>query len=297
MNIKTPLYRSHYLLPDVPAEKVGTISFGLSVHLVPIFIFIALISYSHFSLPAIGGSFLITSFYTLLLIHWAEKNDPCVSLDPLSKNDLVEGLSLVFAIGAGAGTIVVTGGFLILSREVTITWQYGNWSSIFIALLLTDFSYYCIHRLLNHSKKKNFLCYWYRKIHARHHTVKELDFYRGNLSTFFDTAITGFQPPLILIGVVLGMSLETVLTTYGLIMLLQSTHHANHTFNIGLLRYFFVDNHSHKLHHCPRGYEVNFGAIFSIWDLLFRTYYEEWGLSASYMAKHRISLPIQKINS
>jgi sterol desaturase/sphingolipid hydroxylase (fatty acid hydroxylase superfamily) len=89
------------------------------------------------------------------------------------------------------------------------------------------------------------------------------------------------------------MDLHSTLVAYALVLLLQGTHHVNHTFNIGVLRYVFVDNHAHKLHHCPRGNLVNHGALFSLWDRFFGTFYEDFNRSPSHMAKHGIALPIR----
>ena len=74
---------------------------------------------------------------------------------------------------------------------------------------------------------------------------------------------------------------------YALVLMLQATHHANYTFNISYLRFFFMDNHAHKLHHCPRGYLVNHGALFSVWDQVFGTYYENWELSSNHTRGHQ----------
>lgn len=280
---------------NVPQENFKNIGFGFIGHFSPIFLFITIVSFAHFSLFGICIAFAFTSVYTLLMIRWSEKKHPSVNLEPVSRKDIVKGLGLVFITASVFGTAFVVSGFYILSHLIVVKSHFSNWIAVLISLLATDFSYYWIHRSLNHGKGRNFVSKWYRKIHVDHHTIKALDFYRGNLSSFFDTALIGFQVPLIFISVILGMNLETVLTSYCLVMILQSTHHANHTFNIGMLRFIFVDNHSHKLHHCPRGYSVNFGAMFAIWDIFFRTYYEEWNLSASFMAEYSIPLPIKKV--
>jgi len=280
---------------NVPAEKNGMIFLGLTVHLTPVILFVLTVSLLNFSLGAIIISFLITSMYSLLIIRLAEKKCPIVQLKQLTKSDIYYGLSLIFITAVIFGSTFLIFSNYILSSIFPLKWQSCNWSSVILALFLTDFAYYWIHRTLNHSKNSSTIIKWYRKIHAKHHAVEALDFYRGNISTFFDTAVTGFQIPLIIISTFLGMNLETIVTTYCLVLLLQSTHHANFTFNIGPLRYLFVDNHAHKLHHCPRGYDVNFGAIFSVWDLFFRTYYEEWSLSASYLAKNKIALPLRRV--
>jgi hypothetical protein len=61
------------------------------------------------------------------------------------------------------------------------------------------------------------------------------------------------------------------------------------------LRYLFMDNHAHKLHHCKRGNLVNHAAAFSVFDRLFGTYYEDWNLSSNYLHHYNIALPIKPI--
>ena len=102
--------------------------------------------------------------------------------------------------------------------------------------------------------------------------------------------MTAFQMPVLLASYILGMDLTSTLVAYSLLLVLEGTHHVNHTFNIGILRYVFIDNHAHKMHHCLGGHAVNHGIIFSIWDRLFGTFYENRNLSPSYMQKHKIPL-------
>ena len=168
----------------------------------------------------------------------------------------------------------------------------ASWVSILGAVAFADFSFYFIHRYFNHGKKNLPIVRWFRRNHAPHHSVEALDFLRGNLSSWIDTSVASFQIPLVIFGAILGFDLISEWVAYVLILLFQSTHHVNHTFNIGWLSRIFVDNHNHKIHHCPRGYLVNHGAVFSLWDQCFGTYYENRNISPSYFEKNRIPLPI-----
>jgi len=170
---------------------------------------------------------------------------------------------------------------------------HTSWWTIIAATFACDLAYYWIHRMLSHSKGNHPFLKYYRKKHAAHHSVTELDFLRGNQSSLVDTAISQFQPSMIIISWVLGMDLAPTLVAYGLILLLQATDHTSVTYNIGFLKYFFMDNHAHKLHHCKRGNLINHAAAFSIYDRLWGTYYEDWSLSSNYLHHHRIALPIK----
>jgi sterol desaturase/sphingolipid hydroxylase (fatty acid hydroxylase superfamily) len=293
------VYKSTFLVSDegspraVPVEHEGNLLCGSLAHLGPAVVVVATLALYGFGLVQLATSFVAGSLLGLFLLLGAEKHRPSVPLAPASRREVGEGMALVFAKGVGVGTAVVVGGWLLASRVTPVPWHTSGWVPVALAVPLTDFAYYWIHRTLNHSRGSHPVLRWYRRNHARHHAVAALDFLRGNVSSLFDTAITGFQIPLAVIAALFGMDLTSTLVAYALVLLLQGTHHVNHTFNIGALRYVFVDNHAHKLHHCPKGYLVNHGAIFSLWDRLFGTFYEDWDRSPSYMEKHRIALPIR----
>ena len=279
---------------NVPEEQKTSVLFGIASHLGPTFLFVIILLFTGFSISAIIVSFLAISLIFLFVVLRAEKKVPSVLLPSPTKKEVKEGLSLVFLKGFVIGGLVVVLFWWFLSFVIPYAGTVSSWWVIIIAVLLTDFAYYWIHRSLNHGRGNHFVLNWYRKNHALHHSVSELDFYRGNISTVFDTAVTGFQIPIAIIASLMGMDLATTLVAYGIVLQLQATHHANFTFNISLLSYIFMDNHAHKFHHCKKGYLVNHGALFSLWDRLFGTYYENWKLSSNYLHFHKIGLPIER---
>jgi sterol desaturase/sphingolipid hydroxylase (fatty acid hydroxylase superfamily) len=278
---------------SVPPERQGSVVFGVLAHLGPAAIVVAGVARYGFDLSSLGVSFVAASLFGLVVLLAAERRSPSVPLHPASSREVLEGMSLVFAKGVGVGTAVVVAGWFLGARLLPLPWHTSGWGPVALAVPLTDLGYYGVHRGLNHSRGDHPVLRWYRRNHAMHHAVSALDFLRGNVSSLFDTAITGFQIPLVILAAVLRMDLHSTLVAYALVLLLQGTHHVNHTFNIGALRYVFVDNHAHKLHHCPRGTLVNHGALFSLWDRMFGTFYEDWSRCPSFMAKHGIALPIR----
>lgn len=280
----------HAINVAVPPEHKGSFLFGIGVHLGPPVLFLTMMQATGRYWPWLLPEFLFASFIGLALILAAETLKPCVRLESPSVRDVVAGMALVFATGTGIGTAVVIAGHWALGRLIHVPWQNNSLIVAILAVPLTDFGYYWIHRMLNHGSGQRRIVRFYRRNHARHHSVAALDFFRGNISSTVDTAVTGFQFSLVILSTLLGMDLISTLVTYGLVLMLQATHHVNYTFNIGPLRYLFVDNHSHKLHHCPGGTLVNFGAIVSIWDRLFGTFYENWSTSASYMEKYAVHI-------
>ena len=219
------------------------------------------------------------------------------SAQPPTGQEIRKRLTLVFAKGVLAGGAVVVGGWWLGTLLGAHPVRHASWLAIAGAVLLTDGLYYCTHRFLEHGDSRNRVARWFRHAHVEHHRVEELDFFRGNHSSFWDTAVIGFQLPLAVLVTIFGLDLPATLAAYGLVLMLQGTHHVNHTFRIGVLRWVFVDNHAHKLHHCPRGRLVNHAALFSIWDRIGGTYYEDWSMSSDHLQRDRVALPIRQTPS
>ena len=208
----------------------------------------------------------------------------------ISSQDFLHGILFVTGIGLFLGTLILYASYhsflYIWSTTRTLEWLY-----ICYGVLLNDFVYYCYHRFLTHGFPGSV----FEHVHSPHHRIQVLDFCRGNLSSILDTAVLGFQIPLGWIAAVYHMSFDATLIVYVIILLLQATHHVNHTFSIGSLRFFLVDNHSHKLHHCPWGSNINFGACFSMWDRNLGTFYEDWKLNTSHVHQQRMELSVRPI--
>ncbi|MCA9537784.1 MAG: sterol desaturase family protein [Myxococcales bacterium] len=280
-------------IPETPPEQTGNIAYGIFGHCgSPVFYAVWLAVFGLTTYHAIVG-FLACSVVFFAFTLWAEHRHPSVKLPPLSLRDCIGGLSVVFYKGVLVGGGFVAGGWWVFSHISPYKTLSNTWLMVAIGTLLTDLAYYWIHRMMSHSRGPNPILRYYRRKHAAHHSVSEMDFMRGNQSSLVDTALGQFQPALILISWALGMDLPATLAAYGFILTLQATDHTNVTFNIGWLRYIFMDNHAHKLHHCKRGNLINHAAAFSFFDRLWGTYYEDWRLSSNYLHHHRIALPIK----
>jgi len=277
---------------DAPPERRSGVAFGLAVHLGPAVAFVAALTLGGVTAAHAAAAFAIISLLNLAVVLAAEARSPAVALPAPSRAQWVEGLALVFVKGAGVGGAVVAAGWWLLSLLSPVSGLGGGWLPIFAAVMLTDYAYYWGHRALNHGRGAHPLVRWSRRNHALHHSVPELDFLRGNVSSLFDTAVTGFQIPLAIIATALGLGLTETMVAYALVLMLQGTHHVNHTFDLGWLRHVFMDNHAHKLHHCRRGMLVNHGAMFSLWDRAHGTYFEDWSLNANHLHRSGVTLPV-----
>jgi sterol desaturase/sphingolipid hydroxylase (fatty acid hydroxylase superfamily) len=295
---------SYVTLPspkNVPPEQVTGLAYGIFGHLGSPVAYVVLLALLGVTAWNALWLFLATSVVFLGVTLYTEKASPSIQLPPPTKRELWDGLAMVFVKGVGVGGGFVAAGWWALSHvplaRVTGLGEgalSNDWVRITLATLGTDLAYYWIHRTMSHSRGPNPLLKYYRKKHAAHHSVTELDFMRGNQSSLVDTAISQFQPSLIVISWVLGQDLGGTLVAYGLILMLQATDHTSATFRIGWLNYVFMDNHAHKLHHCKRGGLINHAAAFAFWDRLWGTYYEDWSLSSNYLHHHGIPLPIKR---
>ena len=276
----------------VPASPAGSVPFGILVHFGPsVALLVAAAATGFAPVPTILGFMVASGLATAALIQ-AEAKAPSVELTRPSLIEKAKGLAHAFGVAVGLGTAVVVAGYWLLRRLVPWPSDMSVWLSIPLAVVLSDLLYYGLHRLLNHGRGTTPVVSWFKRSHAKHHSVEDLDFFRGILSSLPDTGIVGFQFPVLFSAAVLGMDLRSTLVAYALLLLLEGAHHVNHVVDIGVLRYVFLDNHAHQLHHCARGNLVNHGVIFSVWDRLFGTYYEDRSLSPAYMVKHHVALPI-----
>jgi sterol desaturase/sphingolipid hydroxylase (fatty acid hydroxylase superfamily) len=151
-----------------------------------------------------------------------------------------------------------------------------------VTMLSIDFASYITHRLMH---TNNLL--W--KMHHFHHTTTNLNFlstYRQNPIEviFLNSARASFAA--------LGLSVfhlfftnETpVILIQGLgagffiYMFTVNLHHSHIPIKYPkLLRFVLISPHVHHLHHSldSKHFDKNFGVVFSIWDRMFATYYEE----------------------
>ncbi len=281
--------------PNIPREQRGNVIYGIFGHLGSPFTFILVVALLGITPLNVAIAFFGASLIFIPFTIWEEHKNASIELPKCTRKEIVDGLVMVFIKGVLVGGGFVTVGWWALSFIPLYGKLYDNWWLIVGATFAVDLAYYWIHRLLSHSRGNGAILKYYRKKHAAHHSVTELDFMRGNQSSLVDTAISQFQPSLIFISYFMGMDLASTWSAYALILLFQATDHTSVTYNIGWLKYFFMDNHAHKLHHCKRGNLINHAAAFSIYDRLWGTYYEDWNLSSNYLHHHRIALPIKRI--
>ena len=280
----------------VPADDPSSVLFGILIHLGPIIfpcIILSAIDFTVFNVMVVAFAF---AFLGLGIALVAAKFRPAIPLPSMNLKILLRAfLWDIIGKGFGVGFSILLGAYFLLSYLSPYEATTSDWYKIVVAIALSDLWYYCIHRWFMHSKSNHTLAKKLRQEHAMHHSITDLDFFRGNKGSVIDNGVISFAFPLAIISTFLGLSLPGVLLAYIILMSIQITHHVNHSFQIGWLKYIIFDSHAHKLHHCKRGRLVNFAAVFAFWDRLFGTYYEDFSLSPSFMHAKKVTLPISPL--
>jgi sterol desaturase/sphingolipid hydroxylase (fatty acid hydroxylase superfamily) len=133
-----------------------------------------------------------------------------------------------------------------------------------IGVLATDFLAWFQH-FLKHKIP------WFWQIHAVHHSQREINMFTDLRFHFLEYIIsrTIIVIPLLIVGIETPkIAAYAVFTTW-----FTRFYHANIKSNFGFLRYLFVSPQSHRIHHSieRRHQDKNFGVLFSFWDRIFRT--------------------------
>lgn len=131
----------------------------------------------------------------------------------------------------------------------------------------------------------DFFGYWYHRaqhavpflwrMHAVHHSISDLSAINSNhhwTEEVFRVPLMTF-PAALLIGPETGPQLPIVAA----VLAVQGAFiHAATRLHLGPLRWFFVDNRYHRLHHSrsPEHFGKNYAAFTTLWDRLFGTAYD-----------------------
>lgn len=137
---------------------------------------------------------------------------------------------------------------------------------VFIALFITDFFQYWVHRSFHKIK-----ALWH--FHQIHHSIKCLDWLAGARLHLVDILITRS----IVYFALLGLNPSSL--AFNIYILIMATHsiyiHSNIKFSYGFLDYCFVTPRYHHWHHNdrPETYDKNFAIHFPVIDMVFGSFY------------------------
>lgn len=154
--------------------------------------------------------------------------------------------------------------FSFLTVQSVGQWPY--WTRFVLGVLLLDFLYWLQH-YINHKVP------WLWELHTVHHSQKEINF-------FTDFRYHAFEYVVRKTILIIPFLIFTINTPDVVIFSLVTTwytrfYHGNVRTNLGPLRYLLVTPQSHRLHHSRllQHRDLNFGALFCIWDRIFKTQY------------------------
>jgi sterol desaturase/sphingolipid hydroxylase (fatty acid hydroxylase superfamily) len=143
------------------------------------------------------------------------------------------------------------------------------WVSFLLYLVVLDFVDYWIHRA------QHFFGTWWQ-LHALHHAQRQMTVWSDNRNHLLDDLARDLI--MAVLAILIGVAPGQFIFLIALSRIMQSLQHANVRWHFG---WFFervlVSPSFHRLHHAiGYGHEglkhgCNFGVIFSVWDIVFRT--------------------------
>jgi sterol desaturase/sphingolipid hydroxylase (fatty acid hydroxylase superfamily) len=161
---------------------------------------------------------------------------------------------------------VVDLGFIPPTLDTLIPGLFGRpILTFFVYALILDFADYWRHRL-SHTFRA-----WYA-LHALHHAQRQMSFWSDDRNHFFDDCITFLW--FFAIGLLIGIPPLQFPLLILLLRFIESLSHANIKLSFGPFEYLLVSPRFHRLHHALRAagrVSCNYGGVFPIWDIIFRT--------------------------
>jgi sterol desaturase/sphingolipid hydroxylase (fatty acid hydroxylase superfamily) len=142
---------------------------------------------------------------------------------------------------------------------------------ILLAVLAADFTRW-LHHLLRHKV----MLFWH--FHAVHHSQRDINLFTDLRVHPIDWLIVAGVSFIPFSSLRVNIALESFAGWYMFGLWYARFYHSNIKTNLGILRYIMVTPQSHRIHHSRKKehQNKNYGAIFSIWDHLFGTQYQNY---------------------
>jgi sterol desaturase/sphingolipid hydroxylase (fatty acid hydroxylase superfamily) len=157
-------------------------------------------------------------------------------------------------------------GFIPPMLEELIPPLFGHpFLTFWVYALILDFADYWRHRL-SHSFRA-----WYA-LHALHHAQRQMSFWSDDRNHLLDDVISFLW--FFAIGLAIGIPPLQFPLLILLLRFIESLSHANIKMSFGPFEWLIVSPRFHRLHHGLRAAgrnSCNYGGVFPIWDIIFRT--------------------------
>ncbi|HET6963169.1 MAG TPA: sterol desaturase family protein [Acidimicrobiales bacterium] len=131
-----------------------------------------------------------------------------------------------------------------------------------VALLVFDFLSFLVHRQLHRSSRL-----W--EFHKVHHSTLHLDGFATTRAHMFENLIRFAPPQAVLFAA--GMPAHVVALTVAVSAIYGVSNHSNLDITVPGFEVVLVTPRLHRRHHIPATTQMNYGAIFTIWDRMFGT--------------------------
>ncbi len=143
------------------------------------------------------------------------------------------------------------------------------WVFFILYYLSYDLVYYLMHRIQH-------ILPWWWAMHSFHHSQRQMSCWTNDRTNYLDGMVQSFV--LAGVGIFWGVSGEEFVWLMLLGELVQNFSHANVRIGFGpVFGKIFVSPEFHRLHHMdfvperPTLHNCNFGQVFAIWDVIFKT--------------------------
>ena len=159
--------------------------------------------------------------------------------------------------------------------------------AVVLALLIPDFIWYWVHRLSHEARGS--MGQWLWKMHLAHHLPQQVYLLMHGVAHPLNIIIVRaiMTVPLFL----LGFSTEVIFTANLVVGLQGFVSHFNVDIRAGWANYFLMGTELHRYHHSADPVEAkNYGAVVTLWDQLFGTYYHRPGVVAHRLGVERPEL-------
>ncbi len=140
--------------------------------------------------------------------------------------------------------------------------------SLLLYVVILDFAEYWRHRLQHRLN-------WWWQLHVLHHAQRDMTFWTDDRNHIVDELLAAVW--LAAIALLIGVPPQQFPLVLFVVKFMESLSHANLRWRFGPLKYLLVSPQFHRVHHgIIIGHEgvnrgVNFGVVFTLWDIVLRT--------------------------
>jgi sterol desaturase/sphingolipid hydroxylase (fatty acid hydroxylase superfamily) len=164
-------------------------------------------------------------------------------------------------------------GYVVIQHSIVHPGSLANLPLLpgfLLALLAKDLLWYAYHRLAHQLSGRWGQRLW--RIHVAHHLPQQVYVLMHAVGHPIDTVLARALSTLPLFF--LGFSPEVVFLVTVLVSFQGFVSHFNVDIRVGWLNYFLIGTELHRYHHsADRSEARNFGAVITLWDHLFGTFY------------------------